>query len=125
MNWTLSEIAALLAIIGTLGGCLAWLIRQHHLSTFVTKKAYYAQREADAVAAEKAAAAAKETKDQEDSETKAHREAMIGKVEEMNKNLASFMLSLAGWKGEVDKRVSILEDRSSLRRTVRRGGSGR
>lgn len=101
---TFSEIAALLTVVSALGGALAWLIKQHHLSTFVTKRAYYAQREEDH-------AMAKEQKTLTEADTKEHREKILAQMTELNTNMSQFMLKIAEWKSDFQTRVSLLEDR--------------
>ncbi len=108
---TFSEIAALLAIISILGGALAWLIRQHSMAVFLTKRAYYAQRDDDEKKSKEQVRELKEARDKQDAETKGHREAVLAQVAEMNKNLSEFMLKLAEWKSEFHTRLALLEDR--------------
>lgn len=113
-----SEIAALLAILTMLGGGLVWLINKHFSGIFLSKKAYYAQRDDDAKTAQEARA-------KNDAESKEYRDKMLQEMEGMNRNLSSFMEKIAEWKADFQTRVKVLEDREDRPTHRRRGGSGR
>jgi len=113
-----SEIAAMLAILTMLGGGLVWLINKHFSGIFVSKKAYYAQRDDDAKVAH-------EIRAKNDADAKEYRDKVLEEMEGMNRNLSSFMEKIAEWKGDFQTRVKVLEDREDRASRRRRGGSGR
>lgn len=113
-----SEIAAWIAIVSMLGGSLVWLLHKHFNGIFLSKRAYYAQRDDDA-----RAAAVAQTK--AEAEAKEYRDKVLAQIQEMNTNLSGFMEKIAEWKSDFQSRVKVLEDRAERAPRARRSTGGR